>query len=65
MSNWFEGLIDVDRWKAAWNSVAALYAIQLTSDTFNGLPVTHSTSNAESDSTVRQKLDEYEKPKDK
>ena len=59
--NWFERMIDTQRWKTAWNCVAALYAIELTTTSLNDLSVTHSTSSKEYDSIGRQNLDEYEK----
>ncbi len=65
MSSWFERIINVERWQIAWNSVAALYTLQLTSDTLNDLPVTHSISDTDSNSVFQHNLNQYEKSQDK
>jgi len=65
MSNWFERMIDFERWQAAWDSVAALYTLQLTSDTLNDLPATHSIPDTDSNSIFRHNLNQYEKSQDK
>jgi hypothetical protein len=58
-------MIDVERWQIAWNSVAALYTLQLTSDTLSDLPATRSISATESNSVFRHNLNQYEKIQDK